>query len=94
VAPRRSLDEPDPPRESLCAVAAPAGVWQTVASCCSRAVRFPEFAADIFVGHADQFVVTYLPWPGLPEDDPGCMVVFVRGDELQSTVAFCNPARL
>ena len=106
------MEEPDPLRENLGAVAAdllsyqrfqpvlrrifavPAGVWQTVASCCSGEVELPELAADIFADHADQFVVAYLPWPGLPEDDPRCMVVFVHGDELWSTVAFFNRASL
>src|SRR3954468_992661 len=73
-----------------CIFAAPAGVWQTVASCCSGAVELPELAAEVFAGHADRFVVTYLPWPGLHEDDPGCMIVFVHSDELWSTVAFFN----
>lgn len=74
--------------------AAPAGAWQTVASCCSGAVELPEFAADLFAEHADRFVVTYLPWPGLPADDPGCMVVFVHGGELWSTIAYFNRASL
>ncbi|WP_165247249.1 hypothetical protein [Paludisphaera soli] len=74
--------------------AVPAGVWQTVASCCSGEFDWPESAAEIFAGHADQFVVTYLPWPGLTECDPGCMVVFVHGAELWSTVAYFNRATL
>jgi hypothetical protein len=74
--------------------AAPAGVWQTVASCCSGAVELPGSAAGVFAGHADRFVVTYLPWPGLPADDPGCMVVFAHDEELWSSIAFFNRASL
>src|SRR5262245_7249418 len=70
--------------------AAPAGVWQTVASCCSGELELPESAADVFAGHAERFVVAHLAWPGLPEEDPGCMVVFVHDDELWSTIAYFN----
>ncbi len=74
--------------------AAPAGAWQTVASCCSGSVELPEFASEVFAWHAEQFVVTYLSWPGLPEDDAGCMVLFVHTDELWSSIAFFNRASL
>jgi hypothetical protein len=55
---------------------------QAVASCYSGAVEMPECAADVFAGHAGRFTVAYRPWPGIPADDPGCMVVFVHNDEL------------
>jgi hypothetical protein len=77
-----------------CILEVPAGVWQTVASCCSGAEELPKFAADIFAEHADRYVVTYLPWPGLDADDPGCMIVFVHDDELWSTTVYFNRASL
>ena len=73
---------------------APAGVWQTVASCCAGSVELRKFAGVGFGEDADQFVVTDLPWPGLPEDDAGCMVLFAHVDELWSTIAFFNRATL
>ena len=72
----------------------PAGVWRTVAACCAGAEMLPGFAAEAFVDHAERFVVTYLPWPGVPLDDPYCMILFVHDDNLWSTVALFNRACL
>jgi len=74
--------------------AAPPGVWQTVASCCSGAVELPESAVAVFPAHADRFAVAYLPWPRLSEDDPGSMVLFVHEDQFWSTIAYFNRASL
>ena len=74
--------------------AVPAGVWQSVANCCSGADELPRFAAEVFADHAERFVVTHLPWPGLTADDPYRMVLFVHGDDLWSTIAIFNRASL
>jgi hypothetical protein len=73
---------------------APAGVWQSVASCCAGLGDLPDFAPAILAEHADQFVVTHLPWPGLSRDDTGCMVLFAHSGELWSSIAFFNRATL
>jgi hypothetical protein len=69
-------------------------ISQTVASCYSGVVELFECAADAFASHADRFTVAYHPWPSIPADDPGCMVVFVHNDELWSTIVFFNDASL
>ena len=74
--------------------AAPAGTWQSVASCCAGSTDLPEFASEVFAEHAERFVVTHLPWPGATADDAGCLVLFVHDDELWSTIAYFNRASL
>ncbi len=72
--------------------AAPPGVWQGVAACCSSMPVLPGLAAEVFAGHAECFVVTHLPWPGLPSRDPYALVLFLHADIMWSTTALYNRA--
>jgi hypothetical protein len=74
--------------------AAPAGRWQSVASCCAGSADLPEYASEIFADHADRFVVTHLAWPGATADNAGSLVLFVHDHELWSTIAYFNRASL
>lgn len=73
-----------------CLFAASPGVWQGVAACCSGMTVLPGSAAEVFAEHAEPFVVTYLPWPGLPDGDPYALVLFLHADNLWSTTALYN----
>ena len=70
----------------------PPGRWLPVAACCSTMSDLPSAAARVFAEHGATFVVTHLPWPGLPEDDPYALALFVHSQELWSTIAMYNRA--
>ena len=66
------------------------GVWQGVASCCSGLPILPKFAVEVFSEHSETFLVSYLPWPGIPDGDPYALVFFVHADNYWSTTALYN----
>jgi hypothetical protein len=74
--------------------AADPGRWLTVADCCAGLPALPDFAAEVFAEHAESFFVTYLPWPGTPDNDPYALVLFLNPEEFWSTKALYNRAIL
>jgi hypothetical protein len=58
------------------------GEWRPVCELCEGMGTLSADAAAAFEACGDRFAVTHLAWPGLPEGDPGCMVLFCYPDEL------------
>src|SRR5262249_2264747 len=68
------------------------GTWRKVRDLCEGMETLPRDAHQAFQACGDTFVVTHLAWPGLPPDDPGCMVLFFHEDEYWSYAAYLNTA--
>jgi hypothetical protein len=71
----------------------PAGAWQRVAELCAGFTDLPAGATQLFAAHADDFVVTHLPWPGPSPGEPEdsyALVLFVHAGEMWSRIAAYN----
>lgn len=68
------------------------GAWRPVCELCEGMQTLPADAPAAFKACGGRFAVTHLAWPGLPEGDPGRMVLFCYPDELWTMSAYLNSA--
>jgi hypothetical protein len=72
----------------------PPGVWHRVADLCTEMGDLPHGATEVFNLQAEQFQVTYLPWPEAVAGHADCLILFIHDVELWSTIAYFNRAAL